>query len=282
MAKDIGLQHSLPGLVDLLLGAESTVRKYHTVIDEYSMLGQATFGWIDRRCKQITGYSDQPFGGISLILTGDPGKFPPVSDKPFIMQSQTISNLSDFADATGLYFSNDEVAKYNHDQLTIATPIANNSAHRTSLLSKKASPDEIFGLEPLVFLAKGAKVMLTMNLWANVGLCNGATGVVVDIVYQIKKHQPPDLPITVIFKFDNYIGPSISDTTPACVPICPVTVSAHLSEGVHERQQLPIKFAWSMTIHKSQGITLPKAWIDIGKSEKTPGIAYVALSNVSL
>lgn len=35
-----------------------------------------------------------------------------------------------------------------------------------------------------------------------------------------------------------------------------------------------------MTIHKSQGLTLPKAWINIGKSEKTLGITYVALSRV--
>ena len=34
----------------------------YIIIDEYSMLGQATFGWIDKRCKQATGY-DKVFGG---------------------------------------------------------------------------------------------------------------------------------------------------------------------------------------------------------------------------
>ena len=29
---------------------------------------------------------------------------------------------------------------------------------------------------------QGAKVMLTMNLWPSIGLCNGATGIVVDII----------------------------------------------------------------------------------------------------
>ena len=48
----------------------------------------------------------------------------------------------------------------------------------------------------------------------------------------------------------------------------------------HERQQIPLKLAYALTIHKSQGLTLSKAWIDIGKSEKTPGISYVALSRV--
>ena len=75
---------------------------------------------------------------------------------------------------------------------------------------KKASPDEMAGLEPCVFLAKGAQVMLTMNLWTDVGLCNGATGTVIDFIYA-DNHQPPDLPQAVIVKFDNYKGPSISN-----------------------------------------------------------------------
>ena len=33
-----------------------------------------------------------------------------------------------------------------------------------------------------------------------------------------------------------------------------------------------------MTIHKSQGLTLDQIWIDLGKSERTPGLSYVALS----
>ena len=52
------------------------------IIDEYSKLGQVTFGWVDKRCKQSTGNNDKVFGGKSLILTGDPGQLPPVADKP--------------------------------------------------------------------------------------------------------------------------------------------------------------------------------------------------------
>lgn len=52
------------------------------LIDEYSMLGQTTFGWIDKRCKQATGCYDKILGGKSLILIGDPGQLPPVADKP--------------------------------------------------------------------------------------------------------------------------------------------------------------------------------------------------------
>ena len=156
-------------------------------------------------------------------------------------------------------------------------PVVQVSARHSSVAAKKITADEFSGFQPLVFLAKGAKIMLNMNLWPTVGLCNGATGTVVDFIYQ-NNQQPPDLPIAVVVKFDIYRGPSISNTLPSCVPICPVTVSAHLTDGIHERQQIPLTHAWAITIHKSQGLTLPKAWIDIGKSEKTPGVSYVALS----
>ncbi|XP_028413304.1 ATP-dependent DNA helicase PIF1-like [Dendronephthya gigantea] len=139
------------------------------------------------------------------------------------------------------------------------------------------SSDDMSGLEPVVFLAKGDRVMLTMNLWSSVGLCNGATGTVVDIVYQ-NNHQPPDLPIAVIIEFENYRGPVFNMNKPSCVPICPITVFSQSETGFHERQQLPLRLAWALTIHKSQGLT--KAWIDIGKSERTAGVSYVAISRV--
>ncbi len=66
-------------------------------------------------------------------------------------------------------------------------------------------------LEPVVFLAKGARVMLTMNLWFNIGLYDGATGTVVDIIYQ-NNHQPPDLrTIAVIVELGNYRGPVFNE-----------------------------------------------------------------------
>ena len=79
-------------------------------------------------------------------------------------------------------------------------------------------------------------------------------------------------------KFDDYRGPSFSEELPSCVPIWPITVSAQSLQGIHERQQLPLRLAYTLTIHKSQGLTLCKTWVDIGKSEKkTPGITYVAI-----
>jgi predicted ATPase len=41
------------------------------IIDEYSMLSQTMLGRIDLRLRQITGKTDQYFGGLSIILTGE-------------------------------------------------------------------------------------------------------------------------------------------------------------------------------------------------------------------
>ena len=136
------------------------------------------------------------------------------------------------------------------------------------------------GLE-LVFLAKGAHLILTMNLWTDIGLCNGATGTIVEFIYA-SNQQPPDLPIAIIVKFNDYTGPSLTNRIPGCVPICPITATCNTLDGLYERQQLPLKIAWAITIHRSRGLTLSKAWIDIGKSEKTAGVSYTAISPIKM
>ena len=59
----------------------------------------------------------------------------------------------------------------------------------------------------------------------DVGLCNGATGTVIDFIYA-DNQQPPDLPEAIIAKFDNYKGPSIRESISSCVPVCPITISS--------------------------------------------------------
>jgi ATP-dependent exoDNAse (exonuclease V) alpha subunit len=51
-----------------------------------------------------------------------------------------------------------------------------------------------------------------------------------------------------------------------------------ITEVVGQFVQLPLKLAWAVTIHKSQGLTLDKAVIDMGRGAFAHGQTYVALS----
>ena len=121
--------------------------------------------------------------------------------------------------------------------------------------------------------------MLTCNLWQEVVLCNGATGVLEDLLFHPDR-PPPCLPIAALVHFSRYTGPAFLLTNPKTVPIPP-----HLFEWESDgqrlsRQQLPLRLRYAMTIHKSQGQTLPQVVVDLGKAEKATGSSFVVLSRV--
>ena len=135
------------------------------------------------------------------------------------------------------------------------------------------------GLEPVIYLSKGARVMMTNNLWPEAGLANGSLGTIKKIIYP-EGSKPTDLPTAVIIRFDEYYGPSCIEGIDKCVPV-PTYTAEWTSHGKnHSRQQIPLKLAWAITIHKSQGQTLNKAVIDIGEKEIASGCTFVALSRM--
>ena len=79
-------------------------------------------------------------------------------------QPSSVPNLSEFENATRLFYSNEQVANYNHEQLTkLEHPVAHINARYSSVIAKTISSEDMSELEPVVFLAKHATVMLTMN-----------------------------------------------------------------------------------------------------------------------
>ncbi|CAG8590640.1 6884_t:CDS:2 [Paraglomus occultum] len=81
------------------------------------------------------------------------------------------------------------------------------AVHTGGREAKNADSDMAKGLEAQLFLAKGARIMLTANLWTAAGLVNGSMGTIHDIIYN--DQGPPYLPTVVFISFDKYKGPTI-------------------------------------------------------------------------
>ena len=187
-----------------------------------------------------------------------------------------VRDLTPFANALRLHPTVEAVVEHNVAKLQESgKPIATIKAVHTGVHASKAPADDAGGLESVVCLAQSARVMLISNLWVQVGLVNGAMGTVEAICY--RSGGPPALPLAVMVRFDNYSGPTLHDGT---VPITPIRCTWSNSGCQCSRLQIPLRLAWAVTIHKSQGLTLDKVVIDVGKREFSCGLTYVACSRV--
>ena len=106
----------------------------------------------------------------------------------------------------------------------------------------------------------GAKVMFIFNI--NDRIKNGVRGEVVSFVNGLPLVSCSTETIVV----DRVSWPVYDRTDPTKI--------------VGTRTQIPLKLAWAMTVHKSQGQTLDAVEVHCGK-EFAPGHLYVALSRVS-
>ena len=169
-----------------------------------------------------------------------------------------LRDLSPFPTALHLRPTVEAVVEHNVARLRASgQPVATIKAvHK----GPNASPDEAGGLEPVVCLAHGARVMLTSNQWVDKGPVNGAMGTVAAIYYLTG--GPPDLPVAVMVHFDSYSGPTLPDGT---VPITPLRRSWSASGAHCSRLQLPLELAWAVTIHKSQGLNARQSGSGCGK-----------------
>ena len=119
-----------------------------------------------------------------------------------------VSDASSFDNALHIFPTVEAVVEYNINKLhACSQPIATIKATHTSANESKASADDAGGLYPVVCLARDACVMLSSNLWVEMGLVNGAMGTIVDICYH-EGSTPPNLPVAVTVLFDTYSSPT--------------------------------------------------------------------------
>ena len=92
------------------------------------------------------------------------------------------------------------------------------------------------------------------------------------------------LPQAVFVKFDGDEGAGALTFAEGVrgVPIPAVTKEwTNKSGRTHWRRQVPLALAWAVTIHKSQGMTVDKARIDVGDREFSAGLSFVATSRLT-
>jgi ATP-dependent exoDNAse (exonuclease V) alpha subunit len=282
------------------------------IIDEVSMLGANLLDLVDRVCKKLR-QSEEPFGGIQVILCGDFFQLPPIPDresgartefafsarawqtgqfltcylekqyrqtddnyldilnsirhsritdallaKLFDRRDQTIEHIKK---PTKLYTHNVDVDAINARELSAieAEPVQYH-------MQSKGEPNLIHGLKKyclapeILELKIGAVVMFTQNNRSK-GYVNGTLGTVIGFDVE-----------------DNH--PVVKTTRGKEIVAEPGSWKIEEDdEVIAEIIQIPIRLAWAITVHKSQGMSLDAAQIDLSKAF-TEGMGYVALSRV--
>lgn len=284
------------------------------VIDEISMLDSRTLELIDAVCKAIKE-PFSPFGGLQTVFVGDFFQLPPVArfDDPvppqFAFQSfawqqaaPAICYLSEqhrqedarFLEVlsalrrgtiTEEHIDRLREREVHYNDIRINADLTklyphNADVDRMNLTELNKLPDKPhsfamkgFGIPPLIeqlkrgclspdslVLKKGAQVMFTKNAFFD-GYVNGTTGQVADF------DRTTGLPV-VRLRNGNTI---IVEPTEWKIE----TDGRSLASIV----QLPLRLAWAMTVHKSQGMSLDAAFVDLSQAFAY-GQGYVALSRV--
>jgi len=132
-------------------------------------------------------------------------------------------------------------------------------------------PEHLFPIESRMELKIGAQVMFIKNdLSVEKDFYNGKMGKIIALEHNEVKVNFPDERKTITV--DRYEWNNIKYNLNASTGEVEEEI---LGTFVH----FPLKLAWAITVHKSQGLTFEKAVIDVSKVF-VPGQAYVALSRL--
>lgn len=133
----------------------------------------------------------------------------------------------------------------------------------------------------------GAHIIFTTNYNKDLKLVNGRMGKIIDIVCSSNGKLDDQLALEYeseivvdLASTTSYYSIIIEDNDGVRHTINPHTKSATSKKYSCHRTQFPFKLAWAISIHRSQGMSIDAAIIDISKSF-TDGQSYVAISRVT-
>lgn len=300
--------------LDYLEGRQYLWKRFEKVkvliIDEVSMLHHFRLDLVNRILKHFRR-SDKPFGGIQVVLVGDFFQLPPVSrlgeprayfvfkseawkeaefaicylttqyrqtDDAFLnvlnairsndLDSDIGSYLQDRyqqkvemdIEPTRLYTHNIDVDKVNSDSLdkidsdvTTYEMTSRGKQQFVELIKKTCLAPTLLNLKV------GARVMCVKNNY-EAGFANGTSGVVLSC-------KPNEDPV-------------IKTVSGKVITIGRASWRIEDEGNLKaEITQYPLRLAWAITVHKSQGMSLDAVEVDLSKSFEK-GMGYVALSRV--
>jgi len=263
------------------------------IIDEISMINAELLQKVSDYLKLLKR-SDLPFGGVQMILVGDFYQLPPVSGKfcfeaavwqeadlfTVVLEEQ-MRQIGDvvFKDILGRARTGNVSTE---DLQTLAScKGAEGEVKYTKLYSLNVNVDDINGAEmkklmrqtprpecrkfkidnkDSILLCIGAQVMITRNIDTEGGIVNGTRGVVKSFLRMDNKYC---IGLTLVDGGEYFLSEYEfrDDETEQILYVA-----------------MPVKLAWAMTIHKSQGSTIDCLEIDLGSSVFAPGQAYTGLS----
>lgn len=293
------------------------------VIDEVSMVNADVMDGIDRTLREVRHKRHEPFGGVQVIMFGDPYQLAPVpprsaEEKAYFAdhyQSIWFFDAMVWRDAPMRIVELTEIHRQHDDEfkamlnavrhgnvtpeigrslnaagerpvpegdiITLAT--TNDRVNRINSAAlerlggelKRAEanidgefPSGWFPADESLSLKVGAQVMFLRNdsdqRWVN-GTVGQVTRIGKTVHVDVDGEEHEVLPAV----WERYRYDYNAETKELT------------REVIAEFTQFPLRLAWAVTIHKSQGQTYNRAVIDLGSGAFAPGQTYVALSRIT-